>query len=478
MIVNQLTVLHRHVTGIRYNHRIGNCVIDIHTAGRISALCDTDLRCCSFRGYCRCCRNFLRIISANRRCVCLDSIHDLAIIDILLSHGVGVGECCGLTGSQFEGLSAQVNMVIFQFAILHSHVADILHYHRIGDRVIDLHVTRRVSTLCDADLRSCFFCGYCRIRFNFLRIISANRRCVCLDSIHDLAIIDILLSHGVGVGEACGFTGSQFKCLVAQVSMVIFQFAGLHAYVANILHYYRIGYRSTDCHTTCRGSALGDAQFCLRLFRGYSRRRFNFLRIISAYCCCVRLYNVHNLAIVDILLGHGVGVGDFFCFLTGSQCECLTAQVSMVINQFAVLHAYIADVLHYHSVGDRITDLSTACRISALGNAQFRLRFFCGYCCCCRNFLRIISAYCRCVRLYDVHDLARVDILLCHGVGVSEGCFLIGSQGKCLVTQVSMVINQLAVLHAYIADVLHYYRVGYRITNSYAVCRICTLCDA
>ena len=101
-----------------------------------------------------------------------------------------------------------------------------------------------------------------------------------------------------------------------------------------------------------------------------------------------------------------------------------------------------------------------------------------GNCCCCCGLFRSISA-CRCrVRLDDVHDLARIDIILFYGIGVSEFCSLTRRQSKGLAAQVGVVIFQGSGLHADIAFVLHYYRISDRSSSFVNFSRCSSLCNA
>ena len=94
----------------------------------------------------------------------------------------------------------------------------------------------------------------------------------------------------------------------------------------------------------------------------------------------------------------------------------------MVVLKLAGFDTYIANILDYYGVCDRVTDRSTGCRFCCLSDAQFGCCIFSFYCRCCCYLCRIISADCCRIRFDGVHDLAGIDVILGHCVSVLEGC--------------------------------------------------------
>ena len=258
--------------------------------------------------------------------------------------------------------------------------------------------------------------------------------------------------------------------------MVINQLAVLHAHVAAVRYNDSVRNSVTDLDAARRSRSLRNAQFRCRIFSSDSCRRFHFRRIVAACCSRVRLDDVHDAACVDVSLRYRVGVGEF-CSLARLKCKRLVAQVGVVINQLAVLHAHIAAVRYDDSVRNSVTDLDAARRVRALRDAQLRSCRFSSDSCRCADFRRIVAACCSRVRLDDVHDAACVDVSLRYRVGVGEFCSLARLKCKRLVAQVGVVINQLAVLHAHIAAVRYDDSVRNSVTDLDAARRVRALRD-
>ena len=345
MVVIERAILDANITFIFNGNGICYRSACFYAARRARCLCDAKLCCCIFCCDCCCCFNFFRIISAFRCRVRCYYVHDLTRVDVFLCHCVSVFEACFFTWSKSKGLVTKICVIIFKHAVFDAHVACVLHYHCVCNSVAYCYVFRWFRALCDAQFCCCIFCCDCCFCFNFFRIISAFRCRVRCYYVHDLACVDIFLGHFVSVFEACFFTWSKSKGLVTKICVIIFKHAVFDAHVACVLHYDCVCNSVAYCNFACRVCILRDAQLCCCFFCRYFCCRSDFCRIISTLCCRVRCYYVHDLACVDIFLGHFVSVFEA-CFFTWSKSKGLVTKICVIIFKHAVFDAYVACVLH------------------------------------------------------------------------------------------------------------------------------------
>ena len=259
--------------------------------------------------------------------------------------------------------------------------------------------------------------------------------------------------------------------------MIIRKCAFFDSYIALVLHDDFVVDRFAYSYAFCRFCFLCDAKLSLCRFCCYCCCCLSFCRVFTSLRCCISLDCIDNLTCIDVSLSHRICVLKLCCF-GRCECECLISQVCMIIDQLAVLDAYIALVLNDNFVVDCVAYSYALCRICFLCDAQLSCCFLCCYCCSCRNFLRIFASLRCCISLYYVNDFSSIHICLCHFICISELCCLSRCKCECLISQVCMVIDQLTGLDAYIALVLNGNFVVDRVAYCYAFCRFCFLCDA
>ena len=259
--------------------------------------------------------------------------------------------------------------------------------------------------------------------------------------------------------------------------MVIDQFAILHADITCVRYNNSVCNGIAYFYLTRRVGALCDAQLRCSIFCCDCCCCFNFFGIIPAFCCSIRLYNVHNRTCIHISLCHCVGVSEC-CLFIRSKCKGLITKICMIIDQFASLDTDVACVRYDNCVSDLIPYSNTACRVSYLGDTQFCFSIFCCYCCCRSDFCRIISTLCCSICLDNVYDLTCIHISLCHFVGVGKLCTFIRCESKCLVTQIRMIIDQFAILNTDVAGVSNLDYISHSVTDFHTACRVSFLSDA
>ena len=159
-------------------------------------------------------------------------------------------------------------MVVFQCAGLHRHVAFVLHYHRVGDRVANFNAARGIGRLLDCQLGLCFNRRHFRVircgHFVVLRILAGRGRRVV-----DLARVHIRLGHCVGIGDRLRSRRRQVERCFVQRHQAVFQLNILHRHVAAVRHFHRVGDRAANFNAARGISRLLDCQGRTDFFRIY-----------------------------------------------------------------------------------------------------------------------------------------------------------------------------------------------------------------
>ena len=209
--------------------------------------------------------------------------------------------------------------------------------------------------------------------------------------------------------------------------MIVRKCSVCDTYIADILDNYRVSDIVSDLNILSWICCLGDTQLSSCILCSYCSCCLDLVRILAAYRCRVRFDDIHDTACVDIILCYLIGVLEG-CLFIWCKCECLSRKICVIVRKCSVCDTYIADVLDCYGVSDRVTDRNTGCRFCCLGNAQLSSCCLSRNCSCCRYLCRFVTADCCCIRFDDVHYLARINIILCHCICVSEGCLFVRSE--------------------------------------------------
>ena len=146
---------------------------------------------------------------------------DLAGVNVGLGDGVLVGGGLLLVRGEVEGLLGELDERVLEGDALDGHVAGVLHGHGVGDLVAGGQVGRLVGGLGDVQSAVGLLGGDGSGGGNLSRILTADSSRIGLDSVHDLASVDVCLRDLVGVSELLLCARCQLEGLLAEVSVVI-----------------------------------------------------------------------------------------------------------------------------------------------------------------------------------------------------------------------------------------------------------------
>ena len=354
MIIIQYAILNAYISSIGYYYLVTDCIASIKIlALTFNYLGNAEFCFCSFSRYCRRCFNFFRIFSSCSRCISGYSIHDLACVYVSLSYFVSVSELCFCIRCKVECLVAEINMIVFKYAILDRYITFVLNNYGVLDLIANCYILCRISSLGDAEFCFCSLSRYCRRCFNFFRIFSSCGSCIGRYCIHDLACVYVSLSYFVSVSEFCFCSRRKVECLAAEISVIIIQHTILDAYISGICNYHSICYCIAYSNSACGGCSLGDVQLSGCSLCSYLYGCIICYVFVLGILTC-RRYGVVDLTLIHVSLCHCVGVGDSFLLGSGCQVKCFFFEFYQRIIKCDSLNGNISGVLYYYGVSDYI----------------------------------------------------------------------------------------------------------------------------
>ena len=160
-------------------------------------------------------------------------------------------------------------MVVDQSAVLHAHVAGVLHHHRVGNGVAYRHAARRIGFLRNAQLSGRGFRRHrragCASYVGVLRILTGRSHCV-----NDLAGVEVILRYRIGIGNVLlRLARSQVERRgdVGLRHQSIFKRNARNGSIAAVGDNYRVRHDRANLSVLRRARTLLDRQRGLDLFR-------------------------------------------------------------------------------------------------------------------------------------------------------------------------------------------------------------------
>ena len=479
--IGKRDALDRDVAGVGDDDRVGDHVADLRVARLARGLRDRQRR--SRRDSVDRDRVGARDIRALRVFACRScSVDDLACVDVILRDLVGIFIFARCARREVERsrhclVHGDRDERVVKRDALDRHVAGIRNGDDVANDIADLYVVVRIRSLFDRQSRL----RRDRMNRNGIvvgHIIALRILTGCLCGVRNAARIDMLLRDIKVIDDFLGLTRRKRERLNGRSAVQrVFEHNVLDRDVAGIRYQNQIRDHVSDLvRHIVRIRILFDRQLCVCRDRrdrcGCGCGDVVVLRILTG-----RGDRIHDLARVDVALLHRVGVGDRLRAVR-REIERRFINGNERIAERNALDRYVAAVGDDDRIGDHVADLCVARLARGLRNRQSRSRCGGRDRCACFDFRRVVAAHrCR-VRLDRVHDLARVDVRLRDGIGVSERCFFARSELERLAGEIRVIVDELAALDCDVADVLDRDRVGDRVARRHAAHRRRLLGDA